>query len=48
MRSAAEKTGKLTRYLPNLSGNLDALRLQVRIARDHGVDSVLVAPMVIV
>ncbi len=47
LRAAAETTGKLTRYLPNLSGNLDALRLQVRIARDHGVDSVLVAPMVI-
>lgn len=47
LRETAETTGKLTRYLPNVSGNLDALRLQVRVARDHGVDSVLVAPMVI-
>jgi ribulose-bisphosphate carboxylase large chain len=47
LRAAAETTGKLTRYLPNVSGNLDALRLQVRVARDHGVDSLLVAPMVI-
>lgn len=47
LRAAAETTGKRTRYLPSLSGNLDALRLQVRVARDHGVDSVLVAPMVI-
>lgn len=47
LRVAAETTGKLTRYLPNVSGNLDALRLQVRVARDHGIDSVLVAPMVI-
>lgn len=47
LRAAEKRTGKLTRYLPNVSGNLDALRLQIRVARDHGVDSVLVAPMVI-
>lgn len=35
------------RYLPSLSGNLDALRKQVRLARDHGLAGALIAPMVV-
>ena len=40
------QTGKLTHYLPSITGNLDTLRLQVRIARDNGLDTLLIAPMV--
>jgi ribulose-bisphosphate carboxylase large chain len=35
------------RYLPSLSGHLDQLRAQVRIANDHGVGAVVVAPMIV-
>jgi ribulose-bisphosphate carboxylase large chain len=45
--TAARETGKPTRYLPSLSGNLDALRQQVRVARDNGLDTLLIAPMII-
>jgi ribulose-bisphosphate carboxylase large chain len=47
IQTASQQTGKRTRYLPNVSGNLDTLRLQVRIARDHGIDTLLIAPMVV-
>lgn len=47
VRAAAGDTGHPTRYLPSLSGNLDALRQQVRIARDSGIDTLLAAPMII-
>lgn len=47
LNAAAEHTGKRTRYLPSITGNLDAMRLQVRVARDHGLDSLLIAPMVV-
>jgi ribulose-bisphosphate carboxylase large chain len=46
VRSAVADTGHPTRYLPSLTGNLDALRRQVTIARDQGLDTVLIAPMV--
>ena len=46
VRLASKQTGKATRYLPSLSGNLDALRAQVGIARDNGLDTVLITPMV--
>lgn len=39
-------TGHPTRYLPSITGNLDTLRLQVRVARDHGIDTLLIAPMI--
>lgn len=45
--AAARETGRQTRYLPSLSGNLDALHRQVAIARDNGLDTVLIAPMVV-
>jgi len=47
VRAANAATGGRTRYVPSLSGDLDALRRQVAIARDAGVDTVLVAPMVV-
>ena len=43
---ATRETGHPTRYIPSLTGDLDALRAQARIARDHGVDCMMVAPMV--
>lgn len=44
---AVREAGTPTRYLPSLSGNLDQLRRQVRLARDEGLDTVLIAPMVV-
>jgi S-methyl-5-thioribulose 1-phosphate isomerase len=40
------KRGGHTRYLPSLSGNLDALRRQAEAALRAGVDTVLATPMV--
>ncbi len=40
-------TGGNTRYVPSLSGNLDQLRKQVEAAIAVGVDTVLIAPMVV-
>ena len=45
--AACRETGRATHYLPSLSGNLDQLRAQVRLAREAGLDSVLIAPMVV-
>ncbi|MFL5287330.1 MAG: RuBisCO large subunit C-terminal-like domain-containing protein [Rhodopila sp.] len=39
-------TGHPTRYVPSLTGNLDQLRTQATLARDEGLDCVMVAPMV--
>ncbi len=39
-------TGRRTRYVPSLSGHLDAMRRQVALAREFGVDAVLIAPMI--
>ncbi len=47
VHAANAATGGRTRYVPSLSGDLDALRRQVAIARGAGVDTVLVAPLVI-
>jgi ribulose-bisphosphate carboxylase large chain len=44
---ASARTGKATRYLPNVSGNLDAIRRQIAFARDQGLDTVLIAPMIV-
>jgi ribulose-bisphosphate carboxylase large chain len=35
-----------TRYAPSLSGDLDAMRKQIRQALDQGVEAVLIAPMI--
>ncbi|MBV9755490.1 MAG: ribulose 1,5-bisphosphate carboxylase, partial [Alphaproteobacteria bacterium] len=43
---AADATGHPTRYVPSLSGDLDRMRAQIRIARAAGLDTVMLAPMV--
>jgi ribulose-bisphosphate carboxylase large chain len=47
VRAATGETGHATRYLPSLSGNLDTIRQQIRIARDNGLDTLLIAPMIV-
>lgn len=44
--AAARKDGGKTGYLPSLNGNLDQLRRQIAIAREAGLDAVLVTPMI--
>jgi ribulose-bisphosphate carboxylase large chain len=46
VRVAARRTGHMTRYAPSLSGTLVDMRRQIGQARDCGLDSVVVAPMV--
>jgi ribulose-bisphosphate carboxylase large chain len=43
---ASRSTGHPTRYIPSLTGDLDQLRTQARIAAEAGVDCMMVAPMV--
>jgi ribulose-bisphosphate carboxylase large chain len=45
LRPVAEQGGA-SPYIPSLSGDLDAMRAQIAIAADHGIDAVMVAPMV--
>ncbi len=47
VEAARSKTGHPTRYAPNLSGSLDDLRRQVDAARSVGIDTVLIAPLVV-
>lgn len=35
-----------TRYIPSVTGNLDQMREQIRIARDNGLDCIMIAPMI--
>jgi ribulose-bisphosphate carboxylase large chain len=43
---AAALRGSTAHYIPSLTGDLDAMRAQAAAARDAGVDTVMVAPMV--
>jgi len=43
---ATQATGNPTHYLPSLSGDLDAMRDQSAIARELGLDCLLVAPVI--
>ncbi len=43
---ATRVTGHPTRYVPSLSGDLDALRRQLTLARDLGIDCAMLAPMI--
>jgi ribulose-bisphosphate carboxylase large chain len=47
VRDASARTGVPTRYAPSVSGNLDDLRRQIAFAQSEGLDTVLIAPMVI-
>jgi ribulose-bisphosphate carboxylase large chain len=42
----ARTTGHPTRYVPSLTGDLDALRAQAGLVRELGLDCVMLAPMV--
>ena len=44
---AGDKTGVATRYLPNVTGDLDALRRQLDIVRANGLAGVLIAPLLV-
>ncbi|MGE5506704.1 MAG: RuBisCO large subunit C-terminal-like domain-containing protein [Actinomycetota bacterium] len=44
---AVAEAGTRTRYAPSLSGHLDALRRQAEVALANGLDTVLIAPMVV-
>ena len=43
---AAALRGTRAHYVPSLTGDLDAMRAQITVARDAGVDTVMVAPMI--
>lgn len=45
VRRASDAAGSATRYVPSLSGDLQMMRAQIRIARAAGIDTVMVAPM---
>ena len=45
VHKAGAKTGIATRYLPSLNGDLDKMRSQIALARQCGIDGVLIAPM---
>ncbi|MFI4986799.1 MAG: RuBisCO large subunit C-terminal-like domain-containing protein [Alphaproteobacteria bacterium] len=47
VRQANAESGRATRYVPSLSGNLDRLRAQVTLARAAGIEMVLIAPMIV-
>jgi ribulose-bisphosphate carboxylase large chain len=44
-RCAAAVRGTGTRYVPSLSGDLDAMRGQIVLAGNEGIDTVMLAPM---
>ncbi len=46
VRAANRATGGATRYVPSLTGDLDQLRTGAAIARNEGLDTVMVAPLV--
>ncbi len=46
LRGVAQASGRTARYVPSLSGDLDAMRAQIAAAADAGVDTVMVAPMI--
>lgn len=43
---AVRHTGHHTQYIPSLTGDLDALRAQARLAREEGLSCIMLAPMV--
>lgn len=46
LRAAERETGRRTRYVPSLTGDLDALRAQAAAAQRAGIDAVMVQPMI--
>ncbi len=45
-KAVRDAAGAATRYMPSLSGTQDAMRAQLSVARNEGVDTVLIAPMI--
>ncbi len=45
VRHAAAITGHPTRYVPSLSGDAQTMRRQLALARDEGLDTVMIAPL---
>jgi ribulose-bisphosphate carboxylase large chain len=45
VRCAAAITGHPTRYVPSLSGDAETMRRQLALARDEGLDTVMIAPL---
>ncbi|HEY6430784.1 MAG TPA: RuBisCO large subunit C-terminal-like domain-containing protein [Acetobacteraceae bacterium] len=45
IRRAAAETGHPTRYVPSLSGDLGAMRERIAVARNEGLDTFLIAPL---
>jgi ribulose-bisphosphate carboxylase large chain len=43
---AVAQDGRTARYVPSLTGSLDAMRRQLAIAREAGVDTAMIAPMI--
>jgi ribulose-bisphosphate carboxylase large chain len=46
MRKAAAAAGAPTRYAPSLSGHFGDMQRQIAIARDEGIDTVVIAPAI--
>jgi ribulose-bisphosphate carboxylase large chain len=42
-----ERPDEATRYVPSLSGDLDRMRTQLAVAQTAGIDTVMVAPMIV-
>jgi ribulose-bisphosphate carboxylase large chain len=47
LRKLDAPAGRCVRYVPSLSGDLDTMRSQIAIAAAAGVDTVMVAPMIV-
>ena len=43
---SVQQQSRATRYVPSLSGDLDTMRAQIALAKDAGVDTVMVAPII--
>jgi ribulose-bisphosphate carboxylase large chain len=46
LRAIDEPAGRCAHYVPSLSGDLDTMRSQIAVAGAAGVDTVMVAPMI--
>lgn len=46
LRDVANETGRPTHYIPSLSGDLDTMRRHAGLARDEGITSIMLAPMI--
>ena len=47
VRKANASSGGHTLYVPHVSGSLDLMRAQLKIARDEGIQMVMIAPMLV-